>query len=113
MKRLNGTIVIKEDISVSPDDQVNIRIEDVSLMDVAAVMISETNLVSDTLRSSPIAFSIDYDESKIRENMSYTIRAVIRDKEGKLLWITDTHTPVFTRGGPSDHVDVTVKRVAK
>ena len=113
MKTLNGNIVIKEDIPVSPDDHVNIRIEDVSLMDVAAIVISEKDLVADTVRSSPIAFSIDYDETKIREEMSYTIRVVIRDKEGKLLWITDTHTPVFTRGGPSDHVDVNVKRVAK
>jgi uncharacterized lipoprotein YbaY len=52
------------------------------------------------VRCSPITFSIDYDETRIREEMSYTIRVVIRDSEGKLLWITDTHTPVFTPGGP-------------
>lgn len=113
MKTLNGNIIIEEDIPVSPDDQVNIRIEDVSLMDVAAKMIAEKELGSDDVRTSPIAFSIDYDETKVDERMSYTIRALIRDKEGKLLWITDTHTPIFTRGGPSDNVNVRVKRVAK
>lgn len=93
--------MIKEDIPLSPaDEHVSIRIEDVSLMDVAAILISEKDLVSYTVRCSPIAFSIDYDETRIREGMYYTIRVVIRDKEGKLLWITDTHTPVFTRGGP-------------
>jgi putative lipoprotein len=113
MKTLNGKIVIKEDIPVSPDDQVTLRIEDVSRMDVASVLIAEKQLVSeDQVRNSPIFFSMDYDETKIQAAMSYTIRAVIHDKNGKMLWITDTHTPVFTRGGPSDHVDVTVKRVA-
>lgn len=110
MKTLNGTIVLQEDIPVSPENDVNIRIEDVSLMDVAAVIIAETKVES---RNSPIEFSVDYDETKIREGMSYSIRAVIKDKEGKLLWITDTHTPVFTRGGPSDNVEVKVKRIAR
>jgi uncharacterized lipoprotein YbaY len=64
------------------------------------------------VRCSPIAFSIDYDATRIREEMSYTIRVVIRDKEGKLLWITDTRTPLFTPGG-HNHVDVNVERVAK
>jgi putative lipoprotein len=113
MKTLNGNIVYKDDIPVSPDDHVNIRIEDVSLMDVAAVIIAEKELKFDEIRTSPIPFSIEYDESKIRENLSYTIRAVIKDKEGRLLLITDTHTPVFTRGGPSDNVDVRVKRIAR
>jgi len=38
MKTLNGTIVYEEDISVSPEDQVNVLIEDVSQMDVSAVL---------------------------------------------------------------------------
>jgi putative lipoprotein len=114
MKTLNGKIVIKEDIPVSPDDNVTIRIEDGSLMDVASVLIAEKRLVlSDGNQDGrTISFSMDYDETKIEANRSYSIRAVIRDKEGKLLWITDTDTPVFTRGGPCDNVNVTVKRVS-
>lgn len=114
MKTLNGSIVFQEDLVLSPGVKINVRIEDVSLMDVAAVIIAETD-VPPTANdgNSPVPFSIGYDETKIRENMSYTIRAVIRDKNGKLLWITDTHTPVFTRGGPSDDVTVKVKRIAK
>jgi uncharacterized lipoprotein YbaY len=110
MKTLNGKIVIKDDIPVSPSDRVNVRIEDVSLMDVASVLIAEKHVELSHDETSPISFSLDYDETKIQESMSYTIRAVIRDKEGKLLWITDTDTPVFTRGGPCNHVNVTAKR---
>lgn len=85
-----------------------------SRMDVASVLVAEKQLVPDQVCTSSISFSIVSDDMKIQECMSYTIRAVIRDKEGKMLWITETHTPVFTRGGrPSDMVDVTVKRVAK
>jgi uncharacterized lipoprotein YbaY len=51
MKTLHGNIVIKEDIPLSPDDHVSIRIEDVSLMDVAAILISEQDVVSDTASS--------------------------------------------------------------
>lgn len=85
-------------------------------MDVAAVIIAENTIPPaepNQVRQSPISFSIDYDDTTIREGMSYTIRASIRDKQGKLLWITDTHTPVFTRGGPSDNVEVKVKRIAR
>jgi len=114
MKTLNGTIVYEEDISVSPEDQVNVRIEDVSLMDVSAVIITETNVNSDQqVRTSPISYSLEYDETKITDGRSYALRATIRDKEGKLLWITDTHTPVLSRGGRSDNVEVKVKRVAR
>lgn len=83
-----------------PEDSVVDRLEDVSRMDVAATIIPETQVESDTARRPPSAFLLEYDSSKMLEGMSYRIRAV--DKEGKLPWITDTHTLVLTRGGPSD-----------
>jgi hypothetical protein len=71
MKTLHGNIVIKEDIPLSSDDYVSTRIEDVSLMDVAAILIRpEKDLVSNTVRCSPIAFSI-VSSFAIRKEKSY------------------------------------------
>ena len=44
-----------------------------------------------------IRFVLEYDPSKIDERLQYGVRATIRH-EGQLLFTSDTHTPVLTRG---------------
>ncbi|MDQ5914847.1 MAG: putative lipoprotein, partial [Pseudomonadota bacterium] len=53
---------------------------------------------------------IDYDAVNINPRNSYTVSARIVNG-GKLLFITDTATPVITRGSPG-HVDLMLKKVA-
>ena len=107
---LSGNIVCREPLETAEDDVIVVRLEDVSLQDVAAKLIAEQTLQS---RQAPIPFTLEYDPSRIQDRMTYAVRASIRDCTGKLLWISDTHTPVLTRGAPSDNVDICVRSVSR
>jgi hypothetical protein len=111
MKTLHGNIVIKEDIPLSPDDHVSIRIENVSLMDVAAILISEQDLVSDTA-SSPFRSTMMRPGLERKCLIQYVSSFAIR-KESYCGSQTLILQCLLVEVPASDHVDVNVERVAK
>jgi putative lipoprotein len=97
---VTGTLSYRERITLPPDAVVLVQLRDVSLMDVAAKLISEQVIMPE--HSVPIPFSLPYTAEDIDERMTYSVFASIRSG-GRLLFITDRSYQVLTRG-KSNHV---------
>ncbi len=110
MATLSGTVTYRERMALPINASVNVRLLDVSLMDVPARVLAEDN-ISAQGQSVPIPYRLEYDPMLIREGMSYAVRAEIRGAGGELMWTTDTVHPVLTRDAPSDGVEIRVVRV--
>ena len=105
--KVTGTITYRERIALSPDAVVEVKLSDVSLMDVSAITIEEQ--VIRNPGQVPIEFEIEYDPDEIDERFTYAIQVRITES-GKLLFINDTAYDVITRNNP-DHVDMVLVRV--
>jgi putative lipoprotein len=99
---VHGTVTYRERMALTPDAEVEIKLLDVSLADVAA-----TEIASITVSNPgqvPVEFSLPYDPNKIIDRHTYAVRADIRDR-GRRMFTTDTSYPVLTRGN-SNAVDL-------
>ena len=99
---VTGTVSYRERIALPPDAVVLVQLRDVSLMDVAAKLISEQTIKPE--HSVPIPFSLPYAAQDIDERMTYSVFATIRSGD-RLLFVSDRSYQVLTRGN-SDHVDL-------
>ena len=99
---VTGTVSYRERIALPPDAVVLVQLRDVSLMDVAAKLISEQIIKPE--HSVPIPFSLPYVAQDIDERMSYSVFATIRSGD-RLLFVSDRSYPVLTRGH-SNRVDL-------
>ena len=99
---VTGTLSYRERIALPPDAVVLVQLRDVSLMDVAAKLISEQIIKPE--HSVPIPFSLPYAAEDIDERMTYSVFASIRSGD-RLLFITDRSYQVLTRGR-SDHIEL-------
>ena len=103
---VTGTVSYRERIALPPDAVVLVQLRDVSLMDVAAKLISEQIIMPE--HSVPIPFSLPYAAQDIDERMTYSVFATIRSGD-RLLFVSDRSYQVLTRGS-SDHVDLVLVR---
>lgn len=99
--QVTGTVLYRERIMLPPTATVTVSLADTSLMDAPAKVIDTQVL---TGGSPPYKFTLNYDPAQIVANHTYTVSARI-EVDGKLRFITDTHTPVITRGAPN-HVEM-------
>lgn len=106
---LTGTAGYRERIAPPPDARFVAVIEDVSRADAPAVELARVEFLP--AGGPPYAFAIDYDAAALDPAGSYTVRASLLDAGGRLLFTTDSFTPVLTRGGATS-VDLTMTRVA-
>jgi uncharacterized lipoprotein YbaY/heat shock protein HslJ len=95
MQKISGTVSYRERLALSNQAQLEVTLEDVSRQDVAATILAR-QLITDP-GQVPIRYELEYRPGDIDERMSYAVRAKIHDR-GRLLFTTDTHTPVLTRG---------------
>lgn len=94
---LSGTALYRERIALPADARLVVTISDVSLMDVAAPVIAETEVVAEG-RQVPLPFSLEYDLARIDPRGRYAVSARITDAAGQLLWVTDTHVDLPRAG---------------
>ena len=99
---VTGTISYRERIALPDDAVILVQLRDVSLMDVAAKLISEQRIRPQ--HSVPIAFALPYNPADIDERMTYSVFASIRSGD-RLLFISDRSYAVLTRG-QSNQVDL-------
>lgn len=104
--KITGTVTYRERIALPPDAVLQVALLDVSRMDVAATVIAEKTFVPE--QSVPIPFELDYDPLLIDSRLVYAMRATIR-RDDNLLFVTDSHYPVLTRGH-GERVDLVLKR---
>jgi putative lipoprotein len=105
---ITGSVSYRERMALTPTATLNLQLQDVSLADAAAEIIAERTISNPG--QVPISFALEYDPSRIDKRHSYSMRAVIRD-DAKMLFTTDTHYPVLTRGSGELAV-MTLVRVA-
>ena len=98
---VTGSVIYRERIMLPPTATVTVTLADTSLMDAPAKVIDTQVL---TGGSPPYKFTLNYDPATIIANHTYTVSARI-EVDGKLRFITDTHTPVITNGAPH-HVEM-------
>ena len=104
---LTGEVSYRQRIALPPDARLNVRIEDVSLMDAPSVTIAETSVATNG-RQVPLAFTLNYDPMKIIPGRRYAVRADIRAADGRLLWVTDTHIALPSAGPSAGAPGITI-----
>ena len=106
---ISGNARYTENLLLPEDAKFEVFLEDISLLDVASVSLGET--IISPAGQIPIAFSIKYDDEKIKLGRRYAVRAKITQKD-KLLYVTDTVNPVFSAYADSQ-LNLMMKRVYK
>ena len=105
---VSGEASYRERIAVPPGTRFEAVLEDTSLADAHSVRIGES--VIENAGQPPYRFSIVYDPTQIIANHTYVVRVTLRH-DGRLLFTSDTHTPVITSGNPND-VRIVMKMVS-
>jgi len=90
-----GTLMYRERIALPPGAVALVQLVDTSQADTFSYAIAYQEI--EDPGSPPIPFALDYDPSKIDERKQYGVRATIR-YDDRLLFTSDTHYPVLTRG---------------
>lgn len=111
MVTVSGTVTYLQRIALPPEAVVTVRLQDVSRMDVPAILIGEQRIALDG-RQVPVPFEIGYDPAAIDERMSYAVSARI-ELGDQLLMISDTVHPVITREAPTTDVEIRVVPVRR
>ena len=84
---------------LTPEAVAKVSLQDVSLADAPAKILAEQEIANPG--QVPIAFELEYTLADIDERMSYAVRAEIHDG-GRMIFTTDTHVPVLTRGAGNE-----------
>ena len=108
---ITGTVTYRQRIALPDDAIITVKLQDVSKADVAATLLGE-QIIKTEGQQVPIPYEVTYDELEIDDRLSYSVSARIVDGTGKLLFISDTHTPVITRDNPTEDVEIVVVPVA-
>lgn len=109
MAEVTGTVVSREPIALPATAVIKVQLVDVSRADAAAIVLGEQVLQAGG-KQVPFEFVITYDPARIEANHVYAVQARI-ENDGQLLFISDQHYPVITRGAPSA-ANISVKAVA-
>jgi len=107
MELITGSATYRERIAMPPGVTLDVQLEDVSLMDAPAKIISKVTM--NDAGNPPYDITIPYNPDAIQNGRLYTVRASLRIGE-RLLFTTDTHTPVFTDGAGTE-VSITMVQV--
>jgi len=105
---VTGTVTYRERIALTPGALVEVQLLDVSIADASAKQIAMQTIKPK--HQVPIPFELVYDPADIDERLSYSVRAIIRER-GRLMFTTDRSYRVLTRGYPN-HVDLVLVRVS-
>jgi putative lipoprotein len=93
--QVTGTLMYRERIVLPPGIVAEVWLLDTSLADASAAEIAYQKI--NDPGNPPIPFVLEYDPQVISDNRQYSVRATIRH-DGQLLFTSDTHYPVLTRG---------------
>ena len=101
---ITGSISLGGSKTLPSSALVEISLVDVSRQDARAKLIARQRITRPG--PAPIEFELNFNPGIIQERNSYAIQTRITDR-GRLLYVSDTHTPVLTRGAGS-HVEITL-----
>ena len=96
---LSGSAYYRERIALPSNAVFEAALEDVSLMDVAAVVLGKVSI--EPAGQPPFVFAIEYNTDDIKPGHRYNVRGKIT-VDGQLKFITDTMHPVLTAKDPGE-----------
>lgn len=105
-RELRGQVLTPSRIALPAGSTVTVVIEDVSLQDVASRQLVRIQFSAPRL---PASYQIVYNPVRFSASRSYAVRATVTDKNGRLLYVTDTRTELPS--GSRTVLDVKVVRV--
>ncbi|MFY0618295.1 YbaY family lipoprotein [Shimia sp.] len=109
IRDLTGSVAYREKIALPQGALVEVRLLDVSKMDVAATL-----LASQTLRPAgqvPVDYRLSYDDGMVLDSGRYAVSALIRVGD-QVLWRSTTVHPALTRGAPAQ-VDIMLEKMVE
>lgn len=92
-----GTVSYLQRIALPPDARLTVRLEDVSRADAPALMVAEITAPTNGAQV-PLPYELSYSTAAIHPSHRYQLRALITDKDGKLLFISTQAHPVVPQG---------------
>ena len=107
---LTGTVTYRQKIALPTDAGVNVSLQDISRADAPAIVLGQQTIETKGAQV-PISFAIPYDSSKIDSTHSYSVRATIKDATGKMLFTSNTTTPVISRGNPTKNIEIILVQI--
>lgn len=109
---VTGTVTYRDRSALPRNSVVTVKLIDTSRADAAANVIAEQTIDPDG-KQVPFAFTLDYKPSQINRRNRYSVRAEIKNRNGRLIYTNDTAVPVLTYGSPSSNVEIVVTRVGR
>ncbi|SKC41592.1 MliC family protein [Pseudoxanthomonas indica] len=104
---IEGTASYRERINLPSGSQLQVQLVDRQLADSPAAVVASIDIPA--TQGPPFAFQLPFEPGKLRANGEYGLHASLRDGDGRLWFVTDTHTPATP--GSSAPVQVTLVRV--
>jgi putative lipoprotein len=105
-----GTVTYRQRIAIPATAVVTVRLVDVSRADAAASVLGEQVIPADG-RQVPFSFAIPFRLAEVDTRNSYAVQARI-ENDGTLLFVSDRHYPVITRGAGTQ-VDMVLQAVGR
>src|SRR3546814_20285397 len=89
-----GRLTYRERIALPPGSVAEVTLRDVSRADAPSTILARQTIPLEG-RQVPVPFDLKVDRAQLQSGMRYSVRGVIRDREGRMLWTTD-----------NDHVEI-------
>lgn len=110
--QVSGTVTYLQRIALPESAIVRVQLLDVSIADAPTTIVAE-QVFSTNGAQVPLAFSLSYARDAVLETRRYSVSARITDRDGRLLFISDTFTPVITGGSPTAGIELVLVQVAR
>jgi uncharacterized lipoprotein YbaY len=108
MPTLSGKVLFKGDAPIPEGAVVTVKLNDVALADAPSITLA--TFATKEARAFPVAYDLSFDLASIKHKVPHMTSLGVRiEMDGKLLFISDTSTPVFNEKGELlKSVDVSV-----
>jgi len=108
---ITGTVTYRNRSALPPTAVIEVTLQDVSLADAPSKVIS-TQRIEAGGKQPPFPYELAYDPAQIDPKNTYSVSARIT-VGNELLFISDTHIPVLTRGAPLTDVLINVVAMSR
>ena len=95
---LIGTVTYRQRVALTPEAEVHVELRDMSPTDTDPALIAKDVITRPG--QVPVAFSLEYDPSRIVTGHAYAVSARIADR-GQLAFVTELPIPVLSEGVPA------------
>ena len=106
---ITGSLTYRERIALTPGSIATVSLEDMSRADAPAILIDQKRY---SVNGVPFGFELRLPNRDMPQAARYTVRAKIRDANGKLLFTTDTVNPVMRRPVDQELGEIVMVRAA-